>query len=293
MANKNIVKPYKRKLFNAYFVSTLSITMVLFLIGLLSFVTFNARYFNKYIRENIGITLVLNEDVRKVDMLKLQKQLSVQPEVKTATYIDAEAAALALKDELGEDFLSHLGYNPLNATIDIKLNAAYTQNDSLVILETKYMEFPYVQEVYYQRNLVSLINENTNKIGLLLLGLGTIMLLIFVSLINNTIRLSIYSKRFIINTMLLVGATRGFIRKPIVGQSIVFGLLGALIANSSLMLIIISYRNNFKEIINYETSQVMLLVFTLVFVAGFFISWISTTFAVNKFLRLRYDQLFY
>jgi len=293
MRNKKATKPIKGRLFNAYFVSTLSITLVLFLIGLLSFVTFNARYFNNYIRENIGLTLVLNEDVREADLLRLQKELSAQAEVKSATYVNSENAAEQLKSELGEDFLGFLGYNPLHATIDVKLNAAYTQNDSLSNLENKFLEFPNVEEVYYQRNLVSLINENTNKIGLLLLGLGVVMLLIFVTLINNTIRLSIYSKRFIINTMLLVGATRNFIRKPFIGQSIAFGLLGALIANISLTFVIISYRNQFKEIINYQTSQVILLVFSIVIVAGLLISWISTTFAVNKFLRLRYDELFY
>lgn len=293
MGKKKVSKPIKGRLFNAYFVSTLSITLVLFLIGLLSFVTFNARYFNNYIRENIGLTVVLSEDVKEVDLLKLQKQISAQPQVKSATYINSATAAEQLKTEYGEDFLSFLGYNPLHSTIDVRLNAAYTHNDSLANLETMFMGFPNVEEVYYQRNLVSLINENANKIGLLLFGLGSIMLLIFITLINNTIRLSIYSKRFIINTMLLVGATRGFIRKPFVGQSVMLGLLGSLFANLSLTLIIISYRNNFKEVINYETSQVMLIVFAVVVISGILISWFSTTVAVNKFLRLRYDQLFY
>jgi cell division transport system permease protein len=285
-------RPIRRKLINAYFVSTLSITMLLFLIGLLLLMVFNAKYLNEYIRENIGFTLVLNEDVREVDLLQLQKMLSAQDEVKLAEYVDAETAAKQLQEELGEDFVSFLGYNPLHASIDLKLYAAYTHNDSLAVLEQKFLEFPNVEEVYYQRNLVNLINENSNKIGIIILALGLIMLLIFVALINNTIRLSIYSRRFIINTMQLVGATRNFIRRPFVVRAVLHGFIGAVLANLMLILLISSYRNHFIDVFNYETEQIQLLVYVLVLLAGIIISWLSTLFAVNKFLRLRYDELF-
>lgn len=291
MKNKG-PRPIKRRLLNAYFVSTLSITLLLFLIGLLSFMIINAKNLNNYIRENIGFTLVLNEDVREVDLLKLQKLLSAQTEVKSAEYVDAETAAKTLHSELGEDFVGFLGYNPLHASIDVKLYAAFTQNDSLFNLEQKFMEFPNVEEVYYQRNLVNLINENSNKITFILLGLGAIMLLIFMALINNTIRLSIYSKRFIINTMQLVGATHGFIRKPLVLRSILYGLIGAVLSNIALFVLINSYRHHFKELFEYGGLQMLAFVFVAVIVSGIVISWLSTTLAVNKFLRLRYDELF-
>lgn len=290
---KKTPKPVKSRLLNAYFVSTLSITLVLFLIGLLSMVVFNARYFNKYIRENIGLTLVLNEDVREVELFQLQKLLSTQPEVKTATYVNSQTAESILKDELGEDFVSFLGYNPLNATIDVKLFADYTQNDSLVNIEKKFLEFPNVEEVYYQRNLVTLINQNTQKIGLIILGLAAIMLFIFMTLINNTIRLSIYSKRFTINTMQLVGATRNFIRKPFVTRSVLYGLIGAVLANAILGLLVYSYIKEFQEIITYSINELLIIVFSVVFITGIVISWLSTTLAVNKFLKLKYDELFY
>ncbi|MDA3929962.1 MAG: permease-like cell division protein FtsX [Prolixibacteraceae bacterium] len=290
--NKKGAKPIKRKLFNAYFVSTLSITLVLFLIGLLSLLVFNARYLNNYIRENIGLTLVLNEDVREVDLLKLQKLLSAQDEVKTATYVNAESAASILKQELGEDFIGFLGYNPLHASIDVKLFAQHTHNDSLAKLEQKYLSYSNVEEVYYQRNLVNIINENSNKISLIVLGLGIVMLLIFFALINNTIRLSIYSKRFIINTMQLVGATRSFIRWPFITKSMIHGLLGAVLANFLLLLLFFSYNNQFNEIINIDNNNIILIVFAIVFVTGICISWLSTAMAVNKFLRLQYDELF-
>jgi len=290
--SKRGLKPLKRRLLNAYFVSTLSITMVLFLIGLLSLLVFNAQYLNKYIRENIGLTLVLNEDVREVDLLKLQKLLSSQTEVKTATYVNAESAAEILQKELGEDFIGFLGYNPLHATIDVKLFAAYTHNDSLLNLEQKYLTYSNVEEVYYQRNLVNIINENSNKLSLILLGIAGLMLLIFFALINNTIRLSIYSKRFIINTMQLVGATRNFIRKPFVLKSMLHGLIGAAIANTLLLFLYISYINQFNEIIEMDSEQMILVAFAIVMAAGLCISWLSTTLAVNKFLKLQYDELF-
>jgi cell division transport system permease protein len=292
MANKK-PKPIKGRLLNAYFVSTLSITLVLFLTGLLTMMVFNARYLNNYIRENIGLTLVLNEDVREVDLLQLQKLLTTQPEVKSATYVDSETAEKKIKEELGEDFVSFLGYNPLNATIDVKLYADYTQNDSLAQLEKKFLEFPLVEEVYYQRNLVNFINENSRKIGLIVAALAIVMLFIFITLINNTIRLSIYSKRFIINTMQLVGATRNFIRKPFISRSILYGLIGAVLANGILVVLIFSYYKQFREIINYNLNDLIILVCAIVLVTGIAISWLSTTFAVNKFLKLRYDELFY
>lgn len=291
MKNKE-PRPLKRKLLNSYFVSTLSIAMLLFLVGLLSFMIFNAKYINDYIRENIGFTIVLDEEVREVDLLRLQKLLAVQPEVKSAVYIDAHTAAQELQSELGEDFVGFLGYNPLHASIDVKLYAAYTHNDSLAVLEHKFMEFSNVQEVYYQRNLVNLINENTNKIGIVLIVLGGVMLLIFIALMNNTIRLSIYSKRFIINTMQLVGATRSFIRKPFVGNSVLQGLIGAFLANVVLFALISSFNSNFNEVYSVSLINVIAPVLGIVFVLGFLISWLSTRFAVNKFLRLSYDELF-
>jgi cell division transport system permease protein len=286
-------QPIRRKLLNAWFVSTLSITLLLFLVGLLTLLVFNARYLNNYIRENIGLTLVLDEDVREVDLMQLEKMLSARTEVKSATYVDAESAAKILEEELGENFVGFLGYNPLQATIDVKLFAAYTHNDSLNVLEQNFLSFPHVEEVYYQRNLVNLINENANKISLIILVLGLIMLLIFFALINNTIRLSIYANRFIIHTMQLVGATRSFIRKPFVNRAIVQGLVGALLANLFLMLLIVSYNTQFREIIELNNQQLMAGVFMTVFVAGWLIAWLSTTLAVNKFLRLQYDELFY
>ena len=286
-------KPLKRKILNSYFISTLSITLVLFLVGLMVLLFINVKQLNSFIRENIGITLVLSEDIRQVDLLKLQKLLSVQPEVKSVNFVDAETAAQSFSEELGEDFVNFLEYNPLSATMDVKLYASYTRKDSISKVETKFINFPNVEEVYYQRNLVSLINSNSRKISLVLIALAGIMLLMFSALINNTIRLSIYSKRFIINTMQLVGATRNFIRKPFVLKAIFHGLIGALLANVLLVSVVYSYYNNYREMFAFQLPNVLAILVGVVFFFGIIISWLSTIFAVNKFLRLRYDELFY
>lgn len=286
-------KPIKRRLFNAYFISTLSITMVLFLVGLLGMLAINARYLDRYIRENIGFTLVLSEDVREVELMQLQKMLVAMPEVKSANYINSEEAAKKLKSELGEDFTEFLGYNPLRATIDLKLFAGFTQNDSITALEAKLMTFPNVQEVYYQRNMVTLINQNIAKISMILGGASLVMLLIFMALINNTIRLTVYSQRFIINTMQLVGATRKFIRRPLVWRSVYQGIIGALLANVLLFVLIMRYYKEFGEIINYNLWPVLGFNLGIVVLIGILLTWMSSFFAINKFLRMRFDELFY
>lgn len=286
-------KPLKRKIINSYFVSTLSITMVLFLVGLMSLLFLNVKQVNNFIRENIGITLVLSDNIRQVDLLKLQKLLSAQPEVKSVNVVDAATAAKEFSKELGEDFVDFLEYNPLSATMDVKLFAVYTRKDSIAKIESKFEEFPDVEEVYYQRNLVSLINSNSRKISLVLIALAGIMLIMFSALINNTIRLAIYSKRFILKTMQLVGATQGFIRRPFVVKAVIHGLVGALLANILLVIVVYSYYSNFSEMFAFQLINVMLILSLVVFVFGIVISWLSTVLAVNKFLRLHYDELFY
>lgn len=182
--------------------------MVLFLLGLLVLILLNAGRLSEYVREKIGFTLVLHDDLREAEVKQLQRKLSVAPFVKETRYIDKEQAAQELTKELGEDFTGFLGFNPLFSSIEVKLFAPYTSSDSLAVLEKDLLSFPQVKEVFYQRSLVSVINDNVQKVGFFLLVFSGLMLFVFVMLINNTIRISIYSQRFIINNMLLVGATR-------------------------------------------------------------------------------------
>lgn len=293
MAGKVQPQKLKRRIFKSYLTSTISISMVLFLVGLLGVVLLNAERLAKYVRENIGVTLVLKDDIQESDVTALLTAIKATEFVKSVEYIDKETAAERLKKELGEDFTGFLGYNPLLASIDVKLNAAFTNPENLNLLEKKFLEYPQVKEVFFQRDMVSIINENVKKIGLILIFFSGLLLFIFSALINNTIRISIYSQRFIINTMLLVGATDSFIRAPFVKRSIWYGIIGGLAANVLLFVLMLSYASELKGIIDMDDFKIFGLVFMADLLIGVLISWGSTYIAVNKFIRLKFDELFY
>ena len=283
----------KRRVFRSYVSATVSISLVLFLVGLFGLLVLNADKLANYIRENIGFTLVLHDDVKEIEIIRLQKILDATDYVKSSRFIDKETAAQQLQKDLGEDFQGFLGFNPLLSSIDVKLFAEYTHPDSIAILEKDFLEYPQVKEVYYQRDLVNLINENVSKIGLFLIVFSVLLLFVFTSLINNTIRISIYSQRFIINAMLLVGASRNFVRKPFVLKSIIYGIVGALISNALIAAVFLTYKDEFADIFKVSGYETIGFVFLIVLSMGIIISWLSTLFAVNKFLRLRFDELFY
>ncbi len=293
MAGKSQPQKLNKRIFKSYLTSTVSISMVLFLIGMLGLVLLNAERLAQYVRENIGFTLVLNEGVQESEITGLQKSLKSTDFVKSVEYIDKETAAERLKAELGEDFTGFLGYNPLLSSIDVKLFADYATPDKLVVLEKKFMEYPQVKEVLFQRDIVNIINENVKKIGFILVFFSGLLLFIFSALINNTIRISIYSQRFIINTMLLVGATDRFIRAPFIKRSVIYGIAGAFAANLLLFILMYSYAREIKGIVDLDDFKIFGIVFAADLVLGVLISWSSTYFAVNKFLRLKFDELFY
>lgn len=293
MTGKAQPQKLKKRIFRSYLTSTISISMVLFLIGLLGVVLLNAERLAKYVRENIGVTLILKDDIQESDVTALQTALKATEFVKSVEYVDKETAAERLKKDLGEDFTGFLGYNPLFASIDVKLNAAFTNPENLRLLEKKFMEFQQVKEVTFQRDMVSIINENVKKIGLILIFFSGLLLFIFSALINNTIRISIYSQRFIINTMLMVGATDSFIRAPFVKRSVWYGIIGAMAANVLLLILMLSYASELTGIMNMDDFKIFGVVFVADLVIGVLISWGSTYLAVNKFIRLKFDELFY
>ena len=293
MAGKVQPQKLNKRIFRSYLTSTVSISMILFLIGVLGIVLLNAERLAKYVRENIGFTLVLNEGVQESEIADLLKSLKATDFVKSVEYIDKETAAIRLKQELGEDFTGFLGYNPLLSSIDVKLLADYANAQKLVVLEKRFMDFPQVKEVLFQRDMVNIINENVKKIGFVLVFFSGLLLFIFSALINNTIRISIYSQRFIINTMLLVGATDRFIRRPFIRRSISYGLIGALSANLLLFILMFTYAQELKGIVDMDDFKIFGMVFTSVMLLSIMISWSSTYLAVNKFLRLKFDDLFY
>lgn len=292
MANSKPTR-IKKRFLNSWATSLISISLVLILLGMLSLVLINARQLSEYVREKIGFTLVLKDNLKDVEIIRLQKVLNASEYVKSTRFIDKETAAKELTETLGEDFTGFLGYNPLFASLDVKLYAAYTTSDSLKILEQTFIAYPQVSEVYYQKNLVTLINQNIRKISILLLVISALLTVIFFGLINNTIRIIIYSQRFTINTMQMVGASKTFIRKPFLLRSLLLGSYGALIANIILVSGIYTYKKELQGIINNNDLTTTLLVVVIVFILGLLISFCSTWFAINKFLRLKFDELFY
>ena len=291
MANQK-PKKIKKRIFSSWLTSMVSISLVLIMLGTLGLILINAGRLSEYVREKIGFTVVLKENLKEVDVIRFQKILNASDYVKSTRYIDKETAAKELAQELGEDFTGFLGYNPLFASIDVKLYANYTHADSLLLIEKKILEYPEVKEVFYQKNLVSVINQNVSKISLVLLIISALLIFIFVALINNTIRISIYSQRFTINTMQMVGASNSFIRKPFLQQSLYWGVYGAIVASIVVLGTFYTYKKELTGTITQTDISVAALVFAIVVLLGMFISYFSTMFAVNKFLRLKFDELF-
>jgi cell division transport system permease protein len=293
MAKKNNPGKIKKTLFGSYFTTTLSISMILFLFGILGLLLINAQRLSDYMKENIGVTLILKDGAQEADILRLQKSLEATNYIKSTRFVDKESAALELKSELGEDFIDFLGYNPLLSSIDVTVYAGYANPDSLARVEKKLLVYPEIQEVYYQRSLVNQLNSNVQKISYIILAISLIMFIIFTALINNTIRLSVYSKRFLINTMQLVGATRSFIRGPFLAKSALHGIYGGLIACSMFLALFFIYQKELKSFAEFQNLTSLALLGGGIFILGILITVVSTYLAVNKFLRMKFDQLFY
>ena len=263
------------------------------MLGLLGMILVNGRQLSDYVREKIGFTLVLHDNVKPESIKKLQENLNKSSFVKSTRYIDKETASKELTDQLGEDFTGFLGYNPLFESIEVKLFANYTSSDSLQLLEKKFLAYPQVKEVFYQKDLVQIINENIKKITFFVLVISALLTFIFIALINNTIRISVYSQRFTINTMQMVGASNSFIRKPFLRKSLLMGFYGSVIANTIIFMGIYLYRIELQSLITSEVIYATGIVFTSVFILGLLFSYLSTFFAVNKFLMMKFDEMFY
>ncbi len=291
MAKKS-EKVSKRKLQSSYFTTIVSISLVLFLMGLLGFLILNSKKLSDHVKENIGFSIVMNPGVKEARILELKKNLDAAVFVRYAEYITPEEAANELQKELGEDFLGFLGFNPLLPSIDLRLSANYANIDSLLVIEKQLLANPDIKEVYYQKSLVELVNQNIRRVGIILLVFSALLLLISIALISNTIRLAVYSKRFSIRTMQLVGATRGFIRKPFLLVGIMHGLLSALIASVMLAVIIYFSIQQIPELLTLQDYNLFLILFGFVILLGVLITWLSNLSAVNKYLKAKPDKLY-
>src|ERR1035437_8674854 len=227
---KQRTKVNKPGFLNIHLTSTISMSLVLFLVGLVFLLLFVARDMSTYVKENINLSVILDDGIGKQDVKRIEDYLKASPYAKTVEYISKSDALKDHISSLGENPQEFLGYNPLKASIEVKLHALYANNDSVALVQSKLKTFEHINRVVYQKDMVSLVNDNVKKVSLILLGLAIVLLIVSIALINNTIRLSLYSNRFLINTMKLVGATPWFIRKPYMISSMVNGLIAALIS---------------------------------------------------------------
>lgn len=276
-----------------FITGTISTTLMLVLLGLVVFTWYVARELSEYMRENINLTLVLKEgaDAAQTDRMKLQ--LEAMPQVKEVNFISSEEALKEQSELLGTDPVEFIGFNPFSPSFELKLNALYVQTDSIEALESQLRELPLVSEVEYQKALIDNINHNIGVIGLLLVGLALLLLFISFALINNTIRLMIYAKRFLIHTMKLVGASRSFIRRPFMVRSFWQGLLAGLLAVAVLCALaywVVTYEPDMLQVI---TLQVLMVVAGTVLVMGLLITMVCTFFSINKYLKMNENTLYY
>jgi cell division transport system permease protein len=283
----------KTRLRSSYLTLVISVSLVLFLLGVLGLIIINARELSDYLRESLSFSIMLDDEAKEPDIRMLQKDLDAKTYVKSTEYISKDAAAVKMKKDLGEDFINFLGDNPLPPTIDVYLYAGYNNPDSVTKIEKYVREYPFVKEVYIQESLLFLINENVRKISVFLLVISTFLFLIALTIINNTIRLSIYSKRFLIRTMQLVGATRSFIRRPFIIQSAIHGLLAALIAMCLLMGLLYLIEKEFLLLFSFESTYLLIILGVALIVTGVVINIVSTYFSVNRYLGISEDKLYY
>ena len=280
--------------FNMQFItSSISTTLVLLLLGMVAFFVFSANNLSNYVRENIGFTVLVSDDMKEPEALKFQQQLNEKAYVKESAYISKEQALKEQTEAMGTDPAEFLGYNPFTASIEIKLNAEYANSDSIAWIEKEILANKRVMEVSYPQDLLDSVNRNLQRVSLFLMGLAALLTLISFALINNTIRLAVYSKRFLIHTMKLVGASWSFIRRPFLVRNMWVGVLAALMADALLMgmaYMLVKYEPQLVEII---TPATLLAVMGSVFVFGVVITSMCAYISINKYLRMKASALYY
>ena len=284
----------KRRVAGSYFMSMMSITLVLFLVGVFALLMMHAQKLSNYLKENISFEIVMNSNVKEANILRLQKELDAMPAVKSTEYITKEEAIRRLSEDLGEDFLQWLGdeENPLLPSIEVRFNADYANPDSLTVIEAQLRKNNNIKDIYYHKSLVELINQNVRRIGIGLMVASLILLIIAVTLIRNTIRLSIYSKRFLVRSMLLVGATASYIRRPFIKSGISQGFFGALLADAMLVLLLYSLIKRLPELTLIQDYRIIIAIFVGIIALGILLSGISTHSALRKYLKADVDRLY-
>ena len=286
-------KYQKRRLISSYFSVVISISLVLFLLGLLGLLVLNTKKVADHFKEKIAMTIYLKDTAKEVEMNQLQKSLAMAEYTKTATFVSKEDAAEAHSEEIGENFMEFLGYNPLQNSIDVYMKADYVSPEQVEEIASEIQNKNFVDEVVYDQPLISVLTNNVKKIGFWILVVSGIFAFIAVLLINSSIRLAVYSKRFIIKTMQMVGATKRFIRKPFIWKSVKLGIIGAILAMIGMAIVLYYLNETFPELDLLSDPLMLGALFVGIFLMGIIITWISTFFATQRFLNLRTDELYY
>ncbi|MGB0897049.1 MAG: cell division protein FtsX [Flavobacteriaceae bacterium] len=286
-------KYQKRRLISSYFSVILSITLVLFLVGVLGLLVINASKVEKHFKEQIALSIDLKDSAKDIEIKQLQQNLKLADYVKSSRFVSKEEAATIAQEENGEEFMDFIGYNPFQNSIDVFLNSEFVTLNSLEEIKTELLQKNYIDEVRYDIDLVSLMNKNVKRISFWLIAISAVFAFIAMLLINSSIRLAVYSKRFIIKTMQMVGATKRFIRKPFIWKSIRLGIIGSLIAVVGLVIIAYYLDKNIPELQLLAQPTVFAALCTGVVILGIVITWISTFFATQRFLNLKTEDLYY
>ena len=274
--------------------SMVSIALVLFLLGVFALLMMHAQRLSNHLKENIGFEVVMNSNVKADKILQLQKELDAMPAVKSTEYITKEEAIRRLSEDLGEDFLKWLGNeeNPLLPSIDVRFNAEWANNDSIAVIQARLLKNTDIKEIYYQKSLVGLINQNVSRIGIVLMVASIVLFTISITLIRNTIRLRIYSKRFLVRSMQLVGATSSYIQRPFIRGGRLQGFFGGLLADVLLALLLYGLDKHMPELSIIQDYIIIGIVFLGIIVLGVLLGGLSTRLALRKYLHADIDRLY-
>jgi len=283
----------KKRLRTSGITVIISLALVLFMLGALGLLVINANKLSKHFKENVGFQIYLKDTASSAQTDGLVQEISNSNYAKSVTLVNKEQAAEKLKIDLGEDFVSFLGRNPLLNSLEVKLNANYANTDTLLIIEKALLQKPYIKEVVYQKDMINNLNKNTRAIAFFILIFSGALLVVAIALINNTIRLSIYSQRFLIRTMYLVGATRSFISKPFIFKGLRQGIIAGVVASILLVGLLAISTRFIPDLLQLQDENLLLVLFSSIILVGVIISAFSAMLAVLRFLRLKTSDLYF
>jgi cell division transport system permease protein len=283
----------RRRLRNAYLSSIISISLVLLLVGVASLLLVNAKAISDYFKENMQVSVMMKQNVDESDALKYKEELDQLSFIRSSVFVSREQGRREMEEMLGEDFLNVFETAPIPVSIDVTLNAEYVSADSIEVVKAAIVESPMVEEVVYQKSLIDTLNANLSRISMVLSVFIALLMFISFVLINNTVRLNVFARRFTIHTMKLVGATRAFIRAPCLVQSLFQGVFAAFVAIMANVGMLFFVRNEFEQLFEVFRLELLLVVMGIVLASGMIICLLSTWLVVNKLVSLNKDELYY